>query len=86
MICGREASTIGAGKGRSQIEDLRSLLGDAKRRTGREVVDVGSVEKRGGGSLRRDRIVGNGEKERTTFLGTKFRAVVDKIGERRHIP
>ena len=47
MICGREASTIGAEKGRSQIEDLRNLLGGAKRRTGREVVDVGSVEKKG---------------------------------------
>ena len=35
-------------KGGSRIEDLRSLLGDAKRRTGREVVDVGSVEKKGG--------------------------------------
>ena len=58
---------------------MRSLLGDAKRRTGREVVDVGSVEKKGVGSLRRDRIVGNGEEERTTFLGTKFRADVDKI-------
>ena len=79
MICGREASTIGAKKGRSQIEDLRSLLGDAKRRTRREVVDVGSVEKGWRLPPGRDRIVGNDEEKRTTFFGTKFRADVDKI-------
>ena len=73
-------------KGRSQIEDLRSLLGDAKRRTRREVVDVGSVEKKGERLPPEGSCLGNGGEEKTTFFGTKFRAVVDKIGERRHIP
>ena len=58
---------------------MRSLLGDAKRRTRREVVDVGSVEKGWRLPPGRDRIVGNDDEKRTTLLGTKFKADVVKI-------
>ena len=65
--------------------DLRRLLGDAKRRTGRKVVGVRSAERTGERSLRRDRIVVDGTEEDDLF-GTKFRAYAAKIEEKRRIP
>ena len=71
MIRGLEESTIGAGK-RNRFEDLRRLLGDAKRQAGQEVVGVRSVEKTEERSLRKDRIMGDGTVGRRPFWGQKL--------------
>ena len=87
MICGRETSTIGAGKrGRSRVEDLRRLLGDAKRRAGQEVVGVGSVEKTGERLPAEGSYRGRWQGGKDNLFGTKFRADAAKIEEKRRIP
>ena len=65
---------------------MRSLLGDAKRRTRREVVDVGSVEKGWRLPPGRDRIVGNDEEKRTTFVEQNLEQMWSRYGEKRNIP
>ena len=69
-----------------RIEDLRRLLGDAKRQAGQEVVGVGSVEKTGERLPAEGSYHGRWNGGKTTFLGTKFRAESAKIVEKRHIP
>ena len=61
------------------------MMGDTKRRTGRKVVGVRSVERTGERSLQGDRIVVDGTEEDCIF-GTKFRAYAAEIEETRRIP
>ena len=51
-----------------RFEDLRRMMGDTKRRTGRKVAVVRSVERTGERSQQRDRIVVGGTKEGCVFL------------------
>ena len=54
-------------KGGERFEDLRRMMGDTKRRTGRKVAVVRSVERTGERSQQRDRIVVGGTEEDCLF-------------------